>query len=407
MRVALLKGQSVYGVLRAFVDDVAAGFVARGWDAQILDFEHNNVADLPKLLAAGGPLDLVFSVNAFAEFRDGQGRTITDLTGAPHILQYVDYPLHTFTRFCALPQSTAVLLVDHSHVRTVNALFGEDRFAFLGFGPHGGLGAPVAMPQSAAEWAQQRPIQILFAASNYKPSDNLWEGIPDMLRGVFKYAVDMALATEWIAPLDALDAALAAHGLDPRDPTLGAAERQDLRNIRILASLVQETVRRERRQRFVAAARKVGLPLTVVGNGWNGVPGIAENKGPVAIEECISLMRQARLCISLSGNFGEGSHERPLSAMLAGAAVACDATRFYEQSFAPQREIALFHWMSLEADLARLTALSRNTEALFAMAELGHSAASRAHRWDNRVDTYLDVGRAVSRKLGLSSRLAA
>jgi len=292
-------------------------------------------------------------------------------------------------------------------VRTVNALFGEDRFAFLGFGPHGGLGGPVAMPQSAAQWAQQRPIQILFAASNYMPSDNLWEGIPDMLRGVFQFAVDMALATEWIAPLDALDAALAAHGLDPRDPALGAAERQDLRNIRILSSLVQETVRRERRQRFVTAARKVGLPLTVVGNGWNGMPGIADNKGPVTIDECVGLMRQSRLCISLSGNFGEGSHERPLSAMLAGAAVACDATRFYEEALVPNREIALFHWMTLEADLARLAALSRDTEALFEMAERGHGTASSAHRWDNRVDTYIDVGRAVSRKLGLSSRLAA
>jgi len=407
MRVALLKGQSTYGVVRAFVDDVAASFVARGWDVAILDFEHNSVVDLPKLLAAGGPLDLVFSVNSFAEFRDERERTITELTGAPHILQYVDYPLHTFTRFCTLPPSTAVLLVDHSHVRTVNALFGEDHFAFLGFGPHGGLGEPVAMPQSVAEWAEQRPIQILFAASNYKPSDDLWEGIPDMLLGVYKFAVEMALATEWIAPLDALDAALAAHGLDPRDPALGDAERRDLRNIRILASLVQETVRRERRQRFVTAARKVGLPLTVVGNGWNGVPGIADNKGPVAIEDCIGLMRQARLCISLSGNFGEGSHERPLSAMLAGAAVACDATRFYEQSFVPQREIALFHWMSLEADLARLAELSRDSEALFEIAQRGHGTASGAHRWAHRVETYIDVGRTVSRKLDLSSQLAA
>jgi hypothetical protein len=93
--------------------------------------------------------------------------------------------------------------------------------------------------------------------------------------------------------------------------------------------------------------------------------------------------------------------------MLAGAAVACDATRFYEQSFVPQREIALFHWMSLEADLARLAELSRDSEALFEMAQRGHGSASRSHRWAHRVETYIDVGRTVSRKLDLSSRLAA
>lgn len=408
MRVALLKGLSQYGVLRDFVDEIAAGFVRRGWDAQVLDFPEtcDLSLDLPRALAAAGPQDLVFSVNAFAECRDSAGRTVADLAAAPHVLEYVDYPLNFVERFRNIPSETAVLLVDRSHIRMVDALFGENRFAYLGFCPHGGLGTPALMPATAAEWAAQRPIAVLFAGTNYRPDRAGWAALPEHVRDLFQAAVDMALAAEWISPLEAVDSVLTACGLDPNNPSLGEAGRNDLRQVRLLTVLVQEAVRCERRQRFLQAARKVGLPFTVVGNLWDGVPGV-DNRGPVEIAECLQLMRRSRLAFSLSGNFGEGSHERPLSAMLGGAAVACDRTSFYESAFVLGRDIALFRWLALEEDLAGIAALLRDPEALFAMAEAGHKAAAAAHRWDHRVDTIIAAGRAAARKLGHASVLAA
>ncbi len=408
MRVALLKGQSQYGVLRDFVDEIAAGFARRGWDAQVLDFPEkcDLLVDFPRALMGAGPLDLVFSVNAFSEYHDDAGHTVADLTKAPYVLEYVDYPLNFVERFRNIPPETAVLLVDRSHIRMVDALFGENHFAYLGFCPHGGLGEPAVMPATAAEWAAERPIAVLFAGTNYRPNRAGWTALPEHVRTLFQTAVDMALATEWISPLEAVDSVLTACGIDPNSPSLGAAERNAFWQVRLLTVLVQEAVRCERRQRFLAAARKVGLPFTVVGNQWDGVPGV-DNRGPVEIAECLRLMRQSRLAFSLSGNFGEGSHERPLSAMLGGAAVACDRTSFYESAFVPGRDIALFRWMSLEEDLAGIAALLRDPEALFAMAEAGQKAATAAHRWDYRVDTIIAAGRAAARKLGHAGALAA
>jgi hypothetical protein len=406
MRVALLKGRSMYGVLRAFIDEVAEGFSARGWEAIVIDFENATADDIVPRLAECGHLDLIYSINAFASYADSMGRSITDLTGAPHVLQYVDFPLQWLERFQALPRSIALLLVDRSHVRAIETLCGKDRFAHLGFCAHGGLGKPVLLPQDAGAWAESRPIEMLFAASNYRPEADVWAPLPDLIRGVFIKAVDQALSVEWITPLDALDDALAEAGLDPRNPDLPAELQSELLNIRVLCSMVHEQVRKERRQRFVSAAQKAKLPLTVAGNGWDGVTGLTANKGPVSIEETEALMRQSRLCINVSVNFGEGSHERPLSAMLAGAAVASDTTSFYREAFVPGQEIALFRWMSLDEDLARLAEFARDPQALFAMAQAGQAAAVKSHRWDSRIDTYIEAGRAVARKLSLKSALA-
>ncbi len=58
-------------------------------------------------------------------------------------------------------------------------------------------------------------------------------------------------------------------------------------------------------------------------------------------------MRQSRLVLNTNGNFGAGSHERPFSASLAGAATFSDLSRYYAQVFAPGANIELFRWKDL------------------------------------------------------------
>jgi hypothetical protein len=112
-------------------------------------------------------------------------------------------------------------------------------------------------------------------------------------------------------------------------------------------------------------------------------------------------MKRARVVLSINANFGAGSHERPLSALLAGAAAATDHSSFYQQAFALDRELAIFRWMSLPDDLQRVGALAEDPAAAFALARAGHARVLAAHRWTHRLDAILaaaDAGRA--RQLG-------
>lgn len=411
MKALLIKGSSQYGVLRMAIDEVAEGFIARGWDVEVVDLDAPGISTLGDLAdrLAACKVDLVFSINILGEFRGREGRSITEITGAPHVIQYVDYPLHEPGRLAAMSPKTALLLVDHSHVRMVQKLF-KDHFVHLGFCAHGALGSPRALPATADEFVRERPISFLFAGTSYRAEKAPWANFPDQVKRVFEAAAEIALSNEWISPLEALDAVLKSAGIDPDDPRLSPAIYDELLQVRLLVPLIQEWVRRERRHRFVTTAARLGLRLTVLGAGWDAAPELLANidyRGAVSIEECLQMMQRSRLVFSLSGNFGEGSHERPLSAMLAGAAVAADSTSFYETEFEKGRDIALFRWTKLESDLAQIAGLAADPEALFHQAKAGQAAVSSSHRWQSRADDIIAAAKIAAQKLNLNRGAAA
>jgi len=404
VKVALLKGQSQYGVLRLMIDETARAFRRRGAEVLVADLEQMHdlsVDDLGRQMTAGGPLDLVFSINVGGNFAGRSGRPLGELFDAPHVLQYVDYPLHDLKRLLSTSPTTALLMVDPSHVRTVEKLLGPERFAYLGFSPHAALGSPKQLPGRVETFVERRLIPVLFAGTCYGPDKGVWEAYPEHIRKVFLTAVDIATSIEWISPLDALDHAMAAHGLNPNGGTLPGVSPDDLLSVRMLAAQVQEWVRVERRQKFFTAAARAGLRLTAVGGGYEDVPGLFGNidyRGSVGIDETIRLMQSARLVINLNGNFGQGTHERVFSAMVAGAAVASDFSAYYAQALAPGREIALFRWSNLDADMAELVEFAADPKALFDMAHAGQAKALAKHRWENRIDAFLNAAAATREK---------
>ena len=386
------------------IDEAARAFRRSGADVVVADLELMHgvpVEELGRRLTVNGPLDLVFSINIGGDFIGPSGCSMTEMFGAPHVLQYVDYPLHDLNRFLAIPPATGLLLVDTSHVRTVEKLLGPDRFAWLGFGPHAALGDPKQLPGRVETFIERRPIPVLFAGTGYRSNERIWDAYPEHIRKVFLTAVDIATSTEWLSPSDALDHALAVHGLDPNAATLSGVQRDDLLSVRLLAAQVQEWVRTERRQQFLAAAMRAGLRLTAVGKGYEDVPEACTNidcRGPVSIEETIKLMQNARLVVSLNGNFGQGTHERPFTAMMAGAAVASDFSTYYAEALEPGREIALFRWSNLESDLAELAEFTENSKALFEMARAGQAKTLAHHCWEHRIGAYFEAAAAVREK---------
>ena len=359
MKVALLKGESRIG--RPTADEMACAFLRRGWNVAIADLAampHLQPDELGKCLTAGGPLDLVLS---FGDYADGDGaRSLGEAAGAPHVVQWLDYPGRNLEEFAA---STAFLFVDMSHVRAVEKFHGAGRFAFLGFGPHGAVCPPRQIPGRAETYADQRSMAVLLAAQRPPKED------PDVsssdLRNIFMTAVDIAASAEWMAPLEAVEHAVALHGSRCEGP-------QEMSN---LTCQVHRWICAERHDRFVAAAAKAGLRF--------------------CIGTTVREMQNARLVVALNGNCGRGSSEGPLTAMSAGAALATDRSAFYADAFEEGRDLMLFHWKTLEEDLERMADLSRNPEALFAMARSGQAKVAAGHRWDNRLDGVIDAGRAA------------
>lgn len=396
MKVVLLKGPSKYNALRCYIDELAKVLAAHGHQPVIIDVQQPEVAsNFVQILENQRPADLVFSFGIFAEFVDSAGRTLSEVAGAPHVVQYVDYPLIYVDRLNRVPRTTAILTIDPSHARVIDAFFGPGRFAHVGFNPVAAMGEPVALPQTAEEFLATRPVPVFCAMTYFAPGEPVWREFPEHIRSVFAEAADMALAQEWLPALEAVDRCLVARGLDLADPAL----RTELQVVRMHALHLNEWVRCVRREQFFAAAAKVGLPLTVYGSGYEPVLERYRNIDYRGVGDTVGTperMRQARLVINQNSNFGEALHDRVPTGMLAGAAVATDTSTYYRDKYEMGREIALYRWRHLEKDLARIATLVKDGEALFALAKAGQQKALRQDCWEHRLETIFAAGRAAA-----------
>ena len=114
----------------------------------------------------------------------------------------------------------------------------------------------------------------------------------------------------------------------------------------------------------------------------------------MTLVDTVALMGRARVVLNANANFGRGSHERPLTAMLAGAAVVTDGAWWTEQ-FEPGREILSYQWTRLESDLAGLAALVDRPEIAHTIGLAGQARAAAAHRFEHRVDAVIAAAKAA------------
>jgi hypothetical protein len=224
-----------------------------------------------------------------------------------------------------------------------------------------------------------------------------------LVRSLFDTALEIALGAEFIPALEAMDQSLRAHGLDPLDP--------NLQRTRKFATTIHEQVRQVRRLSFLEAAGTAGLSVHIVGGGYG-------NKfdhfptfrllGPASLPQVSRLMRTAKLVLNVNANFGAGSHERPLTAMLAGAAVASDHGAWWAEHFIEDQEITLYRWKDLATGLERVSALIEDPEALWRLAAAGQQRVLKEHRFDQRTKVVIDAAqRARTRRPDIFAPRAA
>jgi hypothetical protein len=389
LRILLIKGHSLYGGTRLFADHAAAAFRAAGHEADILDLlETSDARAALSAHAASGKADLVFSISILGEFRDAEGRTLSEMYQAPHVVWHVDYILGQFPRLEATPASTALLFIDPTQADAVRATYGEDRFASLGFMPHAAVGEAAPDDDDPEAFAARRPIPLLWSGSFQKP-ESPFTNVADWLHKPLQDAIDMALAAEWIPPHEATIKAMTARGIDLDEP----ANRSLIK----MAGRVDDAVRRTRRLAFVKAVAKTGIPIRICGVGWE--PHLyrfknATHEGAVDMTRMVELMRQTRVVLNTNVNFGAGSHERPLSAALAGAVAFTDHSRFWDEAFGPDA-MAFYRWSDLPAGMSALTALEGDAARCLDLARAGKARVLAGHTWAHRVDMILAAAESV------------
>lgn len=391
LKILLLKGRSQYNALRIFLDDAKTAFEGLGHEVVLLDLTNSEImGQLAELLSALGPFDFAFSYIVCGEWRSPTGRNIGELIGGPHIIQHVDHPLTHNERVIKTAQNSVILTIDQSHADVLKSVFGDQHFAYIGFNPHAAIGEPVSLPDSADAYAASRPTRFLFAGSYYRPQEKtLWADFPDNVREIFDDAADYALSKDWVPPHSAMIEALSARNIE--------ADSEITRTLLPHCFRIHEWVRANRRFQFLKAAAKAKLPMVVYGNGYEKDLYRYKNmdyRGPADFHDILAQMAQTRILLNVNVNFSEGSHERPLCAMLAGAVCASEPSTFYDRHFEAGHstgDMSYFRWSSLEDDLHRIREMAENPDTLYQMAVSAQAKAVASHTWRSRAEHIIQI----------------
>lgn len=389
MRVLVIKGVSQYDGTRLFADSATDALVRAGHEPEVLDLQ--GATDPRALLhahAQGCEADLVFTISILGEYRDPEGRSLSQAYAAPHVLWHVDYVLGQAPRINATPPDTGLMTIDPTHIDGLTAMVG-DRFKHVRFFPHPGVGDPAPDDEDVNAFVANRPIELLWSGTYQKPVE--WVGVPPHLMRPLREALDIALTSHFVPPHEAVIQACLARGIDITSP----AQRGDLR----WAAYVDDTVRKTRRIEFMRAVAKTGLPVHICGLGWE--PHLYRFKnatyhGAVTMTRMVELMRQSRIVLNTNINFGAGSHERVFSAALAGAAAFSDSSLYYENAFSAG-ESELFRWTDLPGAMAALKALAKDPARCFEMGRAAKARAIAEHSWGQRIEQVLAFAKDVGR----------
>jgi hypothetical protein len=127
-----------------------------------------------------------------------------------------------------------------------------------------------------------------------------------------------------------------------------------------------------------------GLPVTVVGEGWEAFaarhPGHGfDFVGPRPANEVQDLMTRTKIVLNACTGF-HGTHERVFDAQAAGAAAATTPTRWF-RVHAPQNAMILLNGEGATEALGRLLACDPDLERIAAS---GREWQTRHHTWTHR-----------------------
>lgn len=385
-RAVLFKGQSNYGALRVHIDQLAEGFKEIGHEAVIIDLLAYNATNLLNQTIQK-PCDFFLGFNAMGCDIGNEQQLLYDAMNVPFIGALVDHPNCHTQRLDTKLKHYFVTCLDQSHIKFLDSHYDQDHFAFKSFlVPGGNTSSNYHVEKDYDEFLSKRTIPILFTGSFHGEPKRGWIDYPKSVKKLLDEVAEYTLAHDLMPLEDSLNYILTSNNI--------GINTKIKQNLDLLMHLVQHYVHHTRRYNFVKTLGEAQVPIVVYGQGWE--PWVEKwtsfslcEEGKV--EDSLDNLHKAKICLNTNTHFVNGGHERVFNAMINGAVVFTDESKYYNEVFVNDEEIVTYTWSKLEDAPNKLFSLIEDPEKIFKISQAAKQKVDREHSWKNRAEQILEM----------------
>jgi glycosyltransferase involved in cell wall biosynthesis len=384
-RVVLYKGQSNYGALRIHIDQLANAFRILGHEVHVIDLlSENAMQQLSRVFQSR--CDLVFSFNGMGIDLSVNEQSLYDVADVPFIAALVDHPHYHIERLRTKMSKLIVTCLDRSHLSFLSSYFEPDHFNQTAFLLPGGNMAPKMVETKIEKFLEKRTIPVLFTGSFRGVPVRQWAEFPKAVASILDDIAEYTLAHDYMPLEEAL-----TYVLQQRNITPGKQVERKLGEVMHLVNFYVHSIRRYACLEILAQA---GIPVQIYGQGWDEfMPKwksfTFHDEGTV--KDTLNILHQTQICLNTNTHFVDGGHERVFNAMINGAVVMTDESKYYNEEFIDEKDILMYKWTKLDELPEKIMHFLEQPEKLWEIAREAKKKAEKRHTWIERARRILEL----------------
>lgn len=296
----------------------------------------------------------------------------------------VDHPLYYHKHLSEPIKNYHYIGIDKKHIQYVENYY--PNVNICGFLPLAGM-------KMSGEEKKERKIPVLFTG-NYQ--------VPEKFNPYIK-RIDEEYAQFYYKIIDRV-LAQSEKTLEEVARTccleeMGAISDADFAEVLAHMNFIDLYVRNVRRGNVVRTLVDAGIPVEVVGNGWEKLecrhPEFLKVHSQTDTETCLELMQQTKISLNVMPEFKDGAHDRIFSSILNGAVSVSDDSIYLREILPEGTGICYYDRNHLE-ELPEL--VKRLLESPKERAEIvlrGQKEVEKKHTWKQRTEQLMKWIEAV------------
>lgn len=370
-KILILKGYSLYNVLRYWTDALAIGFEKQGVEVTVLDLKILDDHILGRYL--DNEYDAVLAFNGYM-IETG----ISSILKCPYIFLLIDHPIDHINRINNLESKDIITIIDRNDINTINRLCKPPSFVYM-------------LPHAAQEVSfhkYDKSIDILFSGTFMDPEEikDSWKG-NEILFTIFEDVVNNCLYNTELYYIEEVEI-----WLERKYNT-----KVDLKenNFNALITDIGRYIYAKRRLNVLESILNAGIEVHIYGDKWQDSPLIRYEN--VSLHESVNywqlqeVMKQSKIILNITGIANDGTHERVFAAMAAKSVLVSNRTPYLSELFKEDEELIFFNFDHIERVPEKLRNLLGNEDEINRISQNAVQAITGKHTWSERAKQIIEI----------------